>query len=132
MARLLYRGDVKDGDIISVRRVSDANLRDGVFDFTEGAQVTGDVKNFKSNIPSEALAAGKLLLEFTGDKTVASTFPDMSKYQLADKVIQSPNKQLTWDYSKKRLILIDTPGTKGVLGFTPDTPRINWAISPSR
>ena len=122
MARLLYRGEVKEGEVISVRRVSDDNLLNNKFDFSEGAQVTGDVKNFKSSVPGEALAAGKVLLEFTGAQPAASTFPDMAKYQPADKVIQSTTKQLTWDYSKKGFILIDTPGTKGVVGFTPDTP----------
>ncbi len=122
LARMVYRGDVKEGDVVSVRRVSDQNLREGKFDFFEDTQASGDVKEFKSSVPREALAAGRLLVEFTGDKTVTSTLPDMKQYQPAQKVIESNTKQLLWDYSGKGFILINTAGTKGVVGFTPNTP----------
>jgi hypothetical protein len=101
---------------------SNQNLHDGKFDFYEDAQASGDVKDFKSSVPRAALAAGRVLLEFTGDKTVPSTFPEMKDYQPAEKVIQSTTGQLRWDYSGKGFVLIDTLGTKGVVGFTPDVP----------
>ncbi len=122
LARMLYRGDVQQGSVVSVRRVSDRSLHDGKFDFAEDTQAAGNVKEFKSSVPREALAAGRVLLEFTGDKAVPSTFPDMKAYRSAEKVIQSTTRQLRWDYSRKGFVLIDTPGTKGVVGFTPDAP----------
>lgn len=122
LARMLYRGDVKQGDVISVRRVSDQNLHDGKFDFNEDTSATGDIKEFKSSVPREAMAAGRILVEFTGDKTVPSTLPEMKAYQPSEKVIQSTTGQLRWDYRGKGFVLIDTLGTKGVVGFTPDTP----------
>jgi len=123
LARMIYRGDVKEGEAVSVRRVSDNNLQTGAFDFNEQTVGVGDIKDYRSSVPREALAAGKVLVEFTGDKEAATTLPNMSKYRLADKVIQSNTKQLVWDYSGKGFILINTPGTKGVVGFTPDVPR---------
>ncbi len=122
LSRMLYRGDVKPGDVVSVRRVSDQNLHDGKFDFAEDTQSSGDVKEFKSSVPREALAAGRVLLEFTGEKAMPSTFPKMKAYQPAEEVIRSTTGQLRWDYRGKGFVLINTPGTKGVVGFTPDTP----------
>jgi len=122
LARMIYRGDVKEGEAVSVRRVSDKNLATATFDFDEQTIAAGDIKDYKSSVPREALAAGRVLVEFTGDKEAATTLPDMSKYTLADKVIQSTTKQLVWDYSGKGFFLVNTPGTKGVVGFTPDVP----------
>jgi len=122
LARMIYRGDVKEGEAVSVRRVSDKNLATGTFDFNEQTVGSGDIKDYSSSVPREALAAGRVLVEFTGDKEEATTLPELSKYKLADKVIQSNTKQLVWDYSGKGFILINTPGTKGVVGFTPDAP----------
>ena len=48
LARMLYRGDVKPGQIISIRQVSDENLASGRFDFDDRvAQSAGqsDIKN---------------------------------------------------------------------------------------
>jgi len=122
LARMIHRGDVKEGETITTRRVSDKNLQTGVFDFDEAIAIGGDVKSITSTVPLEAMAAGKVLVEFAGDKEAPTTLPDMSKFKLADKVVQSNTKQLVWDYSGKGFILINTPGTKGVVGFTPDTP----------
>ncbi|HEY3323199.1 MAG TPA: hypothetical protein VGP72_22285 [Planctomycetota bacterium] len=115
LARMIFRGDVKEGEVISSRRVSLEDLRTGKFSFSDQIEQAGDIKEFGGSCPAKALAAGRCVVEFA-DKPTASTFPDMSKYE-KDKVITSCNKQLVWDYSGKGFFTVDTEGTKAVVGF---------------
>jgi hypothetical protein len=115
LARMIARGDVKEGEVISVRRVSKGNLESGTFDFTDVVKQEGDVKSFSGGVPTEALAAGRVVVEFS-DKGEPSTLPDMAKYT-SGEVITSITKQLRWDQSDKGHVTIDTDGTKGVVGF---------------
>jgi hypothetical protein len=115
LARMIARGDVSEGETISVRRVSKKNLEDGAFDFNDTVKQEGDVKSFGGAVPPAALAAGRVLVEFS-DKGEASTFPDMTKYRDGD-IITSTTKQLRWDASDQGHFTIDTAGTKGVVGF---------------
>ena len=80
LARMIYRGDVKEGEIISVRRVSPADLAEGRFSFSDKVEQHGDVKTFGGSVPPEALAAGRVVVEFT-DKSQPSQLPDMSRYR---------------------------------------------------
>ena len=76
LARMIYRGDVKEGEVISVRRVSPADLAEGKFSFSDKVEQHGDVKTFGGSVPPEALAAGRVVVEFT-DKSQPSQMPDM-------------------------------------------------------
>ena len=80
LARMIYRGDVKEGEVISVRRVSPADLAEGRFSFSDKVEQKGDVKTFGGSVPPEALAAGRVVVEFT-DKSQPSQLPDMSRYR---------------------------------------------------
>lgn len=114
LARMIARGDVQQGEAISVRRVSDAELAEGKFNFSDKVQQQGDVKTFGGSVPAEALAAVRCLVEFT-DKTQPSTFPDMAAFKQGD-VITSSTGQLKWD-AAQGFFTINTAGTKGVVGF---------------
>lgn len=116
LSRMILRGDVKQGDAISTRRVSLAQLQDAKFDFSSKLEQKGDVKVFGGTVPPEALAAGRVLVQFE-DETKPSTFPDMKRFGTAAKRIVSNTKQLTWDYAGKGYFTIATPGTVGVVGF---------------
>ena len=116
LARMIYRGDVKEGPNISIRKVSDHNLQTGTFDFTENLEQHGDIKELSGTVPQQALAAGRVVLQFTGKETAPSTFPDMTKY-LKDKVITSNTNQLVWDYTGQGFFTINTDGTKALVGF---------------
>ncbi len=116
LARMIYRGDVKEGDVISVRRVRPADLAEGRFDFSDKVEQKGDVKTFGGSVPPEALAAGRVVVEFT-DKAQESQLPDMSRYRKGS-VIKSVTGQLAWDTSDKGFFTVNTPGTKAVVGFT--------------
>jgi hypothetical protein len=118
LARMIMRGDVKEGDVIGVRKVSPNNLATGSFDFSDKVAQQGDIKSFTGNTPAEALAAGRLLVKFTA-KDEPSIFPEMGKYD-QNKVIVSTTKQLTWDYSGKGYFTVNTEGTKAVVGFAQE------------
>ncbi len=118
LARMIMRGDVKEGEVIGVRKISPSNLAQGKFNFSDKVVQQGDVKTFTGNTPPTALAAGRLLVKFT-DKDEASVFPDMTKFD-RNKTIVSSTKQLAWDYSGKGYFTVNTEGTKAVVGFAQD------------
>jgi hypothetical protein len=116
LARMIYRGDVKEGKVISVRRLSPTDLAEGRFNFSDKVTQHGDVKTFGGSTPPEALAAGRVVVEFT-DKSQPSELPDMSLYRKGS-VIRSTTSQLAWDVSDKGFFTVNTAGTKAVVGFT--------------
>ena len=118
LARMIMRGDVKEGEVIGSRNITPENLAEGTFDFSDKVEQQGDVKTFTGNTPASALAAGRLVVKFT-DREEPSTFPDMAKYD-RNKTIVSNTRQLAWDYSGKGYFTVNTEGTKAVVGFAPD------------
>lgn len=124
LARMIYRGDVQPGEVISVRRVSMTDLRKGELPF-ENEYYSGrqDVKKYHGPMPGDALAAGRVVVEFVPEPA-DSSFPDMSRYR-ADGVITSGTGQLRWDVSRpdRGFFTVNTPGTRAVVGFAPDEPQ---------
>ena len=51
LARMIMRGDVKEGEVIGVRNVSPRNLAEGKFDFSDSVVQQGDVKSFARQHP---------------------------------------------------------------------------------
>ena len=121
LARMIYRGDVQEGEVISTRRVCAENLTTGQFDFSDKVQQQGDLKTFGGSVPAEALAAGRLVVAFT-DRPQPSTLPDLAKYR-RDTAIVSTTKQLAWDTAGRGFFTVDTPGTKAVVGFAQGKPQ---------
>ncbi len=119
LARMIYRGDVKEGDPVAVRKASLAGLAEGKIGFEENVEQQGDVKTFSGSTPSEALAVGRVLVQFT-DKPEASQAADLSPYwDQGAKVVHSDTGQLTWNYAGKGYFTVDTPGTQALVGFAP-------------
>ena len=115
LARMIYRGDVKESEVISLRRVSLEELTAGRFGFSDKVVQQGDVKSFGGTVPAEALAAGRVVVEFT-DKPQPSVLPDMAKYRQGT-AITSATKELVWDTADQGYFTVNTPGTKAVVGF---------------
>ena len=115
LARMIYRGDVKEAPVISTRRVSANDLARGTFDFTDKVVQQGDIKSFGGSVPPEALAVGRVVVEFT-DNEQPSTFPDLAPYR-SGTALTSATKQLVWDTASQGWFTVDTPGTKAVVGF---------------
>jgi hypothetical protein len=116
LARMIYRGDVKEAPILSIRRISDSELATGKFSFTDKVTQQGDIKSFSGSVPPAALAAGRAVVQFT-DSPQPSTFIDMAQYQKGDTIV-SATGQLKWNVAQ-RYVTIDTDGTKGLVGFAP-------------
>lgn len=117
LARMIYRGDVKQAPILSVRNISDADLAAGKFAFTDKVTQQGDIKSFTGSIPSTAIAAGRVVVQFS-DAPGKTTAPQMSDYQNGGTIV-STTGQLQWN-APKRYVTINTDGTKGVVGFAQD------------
>ena len=115
LARMIYRGDVKEGEVISTRCVSPQNLAAGEFDFTDKVVQQGDVKSFGGSVPPEALAAGRVVVEFT-EASKPSTFPKMEQFRRGTTILAN-NRQLAWSTGGKGAFTVNTPGTKAVVGF---------------
>ena len=117
LARMIYRGDVKEADIISTRNVSLEELEKGQLSFSDKVVQNGDVKTFAGAVPPEAMLAGRCVVQFT-DKPEPSTFPDLGKYKQGE-ITTSITDQLKWDASNpdRCSFTVNTPGTKGVVGF---------------
>ena len=132
LARMIYRRDVEEGDVISERNVNLEQLSEGILGFSETVEQDYDVKAFGGVVPQEALAAGRVVVDFT-DAPEETTAPDLSPFWNRERhVIQSNTEQLTWHYApgdeatddasqRASFVRIDTPGTKGVVGFASGT-----------
>ena len=121
LSRMVLRGDVKESDVISTRRVSPGEIAAGTFGFSDKVVQKGDIKSFSGSVPPEALAAGRVVVEFT-DKPKPSTFPDMSKYR-SGSAITSATRQLVWHTADRGFFTVNTPGTRAVVGFAEGKPQ---------
>lgn len=122
LARMVYRGDVKQGEVISTRRVSLQDLREGKPEWMgkEQAKQSGDFKEFSGLLPSQALAAGRVLVEFV-DAPRESVFPDVVKF-MKENAIVSNTGQLAWypaQDGQRGYFTVNTEGTKAAVGFLP-------------
>ena len=120
LARMIYRGDVREADVISTRRVSLPELNTGAFSFSDQVVQHGDVKTFGGTVPAEALAAGRVVVEFT-DQPQPSTFPKLDDYRRGSAIV-SATQQLAWDTAGQGFFLVNTAGTKAVVGFAGGKP----------
>lgn len=116
LARMIYRGDVKPGPIVSVRNVHVPGLAEShELGFEEKVRQDGDFKEFIGGF-QPALAAGRVAVNFTDEPKATAKF-DPSRYQY-EQTITSATGQLTWASADDRgYFIIDTEGTKAVVGF---------------
>ena len=118
LARMIRRGDVEPGDLISVRRASADELAENSLGFgREHYWAQGDVRVYDGPIPTEALAAGRLAIEFV-DRPAESELPDMADHE-GDGTVTATTGQLVWhaDGEGEGYFTVNTPGTKAVVGF---------------
>lgn len=119
LSRMIHRGDVTESDLVIPRNVSLGQLRSGSLGFDERQDASGDVKDGDSEtIPIGSLAIGKHVVNFGSTDTPTPKF-DLSKHQKEGTLLSSTG-QLKWTPGRSRksgFFTIDTPGTKGVIGF---------------
>ncbi|MFO7958946.1 MAG: hypothetical protein R6X33_17820 [Candidatus Brocadiia bacterium] len=117
LARMIYRGDVEEGDLVSVRKVHVPSLEQGELGFSEEVEQAGDVKSFGGEVPPEALAAGKVAVEFT-DQPEPTEPPDLTGlWDREAAEVVSNTGQLRWRCAESGYFAVDTPGTQAVVGF---------------
>jgi len=117
LAAMVYRGDVKEAEVIANRNVYIADLKKGKLNFLEKTAQQYDVKSFESSVPLEALAIGKVTVSFDGlEKPIEQ---NLDRYWNKEKkIITSVTGQLKWSYDGEGYATINTNGTKGLIGFT--------------
>lgn len=118
LARMIQRKDVQEGQLLPNRNVHIPSLKEGKIGFTESLRQQGDIKQLGGDVPIEALALGRLELEFT-DEFEPTVLPDWSKWT-SNRVVKSNTGQLEWDYSQKDrgFFTVNTDGTRAIVGFT--------------
>lgn len=127
LSRMVLRGDITEAKPIAIRRLNKEQAIKNSYDFKNTLQQTNDVKSFTGTPHHNALAAGKVLIEFTKEKSSSTIKPWRQKYERANPdgshTIRSSTNQLAWTYSKNKkdgFIEINSQGTQGIVGFTKD------------
>ncbi len=125
VSRQVLRGDVTESPVVHVRNVNIPSLATGQVGFDEKVSQEHDVKTFDSDVfPAAALAAVRGVVRFTDKFTPTKKF-DLAAYTTKDGDILSATKQLRWHPgadSQDGYIVINTPGTQAVVGFTKGQP----------
>jgi len=121
MARMVRRGDVKEGEVVANRRISIPSLlQKGDVGFTESFSLLGGANNksFNPAVPVESLAAGRVVLEYV-DGPVAEPIMDKSAPYIDRKagLVRSVTGQLLWNTKGEGFFTVNTPGTKAVVGY---------------
>lgn len=122
IARMIYRGDIKEGKLASTRNIHIESLAEGKMGFVEYVAQGYDDKYITGDIPSEALAVGKLAVKFTPTfkKTKKTNFSKFWNHK--EKWIRSNTGQLYWNYAEKGYFTVDTPYSKAMVGFFKNQP----------
>ncbi len=117
LARMIHRQDVAEGELLPNRKVHVGSLLEGKIGFEEKIRQQADIKELGGDVPIDALALGRLELEFTAgfQKT---DLPDFTTLVNA-KIVRSNTGQLRWDYRDKGYFTVNTASTKGFVGHDP-------------
>ncbi|AHM63138.1 hypothetical protein D770_24465 [Flammeovirgaceae bacterium 311] len=121
LARMIYRGDINEGSVVASRKVHLPDLAEGKLNFDEKILQNQDVKSFEGT-PQEALARGKVVVEFTSSPE-ASQIPSLRDlYDQSGNSITSTTGELVWHKAPGEYFTVNTAGTKGMVGFAPEIP----------
>ncbi|MDZ7721276.1 MAG: hypothetical protein U5R06_00245 [candidate division KSB1 bacterium] len=116
LARMIYRGDVRESQSVFVRHIHIPSLQQGKLGFYESVEQDWDQKSIQGVVPPQALAAGRVAVEFT-DSFQPTRPTELSEYHVQEELIRSVTGQLEWHTSGQGFVSINTAGTKGVIGF---------------
>ncbi|MCL2103968.1 MAG: hypothetical protein FWH21_02770 [Kiritimatiellaeota bacterium] len=122
ISRQVLRGDVKESKVVFTRNVDFASLQKGTLDFDDRIEQGYDTKSFSSSAtPVQALAVGRVVVDYV--EQAKKTEPaDFSRYnEEIPEVFVSATFELLWRSGKTPrdgCILIETPRTQAVVGFT--------------
>lgn len=115
LARMIHRGDAKEGKTVVDRKVNLSSLLKGATPLNETVKQDFDRKVIEGSFPLELMAAGKVVLSFA-DENKTDMISDLSTLW-KDSAMYSTTGQLMWSERGKGFFTINTPGTKGFVGF---------------
>jgi len=120
LGRSVLRGDVRQGEVAGLRRVSLPALREtGWVGFSEQFSLLSNANNksFNAAVPQESLAVGRVLLEFV-DGEVEDPVTDRTAEYIDREagLVRSNTGELLWDVSGAGFFTVDTAGTQAVIG----------------
>lgn len=116
LARMIHRADVKEGETVVNRKVDLSSLLNGATPLNETVKQDFDRKVIEGSFPLEMMAAGKVVLSFS-DENKTEMISDLSSHW-KDSIMHSTTGQLRWSEKGKGFFSINTPATKGFVGFT--------------
>lgn len=127
LSRMVLRGDITEANPIATRRLSKNQALTNRYDFDNSVLQKHDVKSFSGTPHHNALAAGKVLIEFTKKDSRSDITHWKAKHlnnnHDGSKTIHSSTKELSWTYregTQKGFIEVNSKGTQGLIGFTSD------------
>jgi hypothetical protein len=120
VARQVLRGDVKESELFAPLHVHVPSLAQAKLGFDDRTIQQYDVKTFDTDkVPARALAVARCAIEFTGEYRDTPAF-NLGPFE-RDGLLVSSTGQLRWRESPDAKLggyfMIDTPGTKAVVGF---------------
>lgn len=115
LARMIYRNDVTEGKVVVNRNVDLKAMQSGETAFKDMVKQDYDRKSIEGSFPLQLMAAGRVVLTFTGNSRLelAGNIDQIWK----DSTVTSTTGELTWSEKGKGYFTINTPGTKGLVGF---------------
>ncbi|MCX8156110.1 MAG: beta-galactosidase [Verrucomicrobiae bacterium] len=124
VARQVLRGDVQEAPPLAVRHVHLPSLFQGKLGFEDSVAQGYDDKELDSaQVPAGALAVARCVVQFTPQWRDTPVF-DL-KPHLQNDFLVSTTRQLRWkpgNQPTSGFFLMDTPGTKAVVGFAAGQP----------
>ncbi len=120
LARMIYRNDITESPVLATRNVHIPSLENGRLGFEETVDQGYDDKRFDGSVPPQTLAIGRIPVKFTNEPA-ETEIPELSAHwDTINKTIASATGELSWQYGNNQYFTINTPGTKGMVGFIPD------------
>ena len=118
LARIIYRHDIKEAEVISIRNVHVPSLEKGKLGFQEKVSQQFDIKEFDGDISTKNLAVGRTVVAFT-DEFKPTQKADLAKYHNEKtQTLTSTTNQLKWHYGKQPFATLNTPASKAIIGFS--------------
>ncbi|MFW5829747.1 MAG: hypothetical protein ACOCXA_05750, partial [Planctomycetota bacterium] len=123
-SRMVMRGDVEEAAVLGRLPVSMEALQRGDLPFQTSVEQAHDVKTFSTDaVPAAALAVGRCVVDFVEEPEPVRAV-DLEAHRRGG-ALHSTTGQLRWhqgDGPASGWCVIDTAGTKAVIGFLPAEP----------
>lgn len=120
LANMIYRKDVVEGATVVDRKIHIPSLLHGSTRYGENLEQDWDRKRITTTFSLQAMAAGKVVLTFT-DQDEPDKMADISNL-LKNGTVTSITGQLQWHETGNGYFTVNTPGTKGLVGFAKNIP----------